>query len=81
MNDQYNVTADELLQFIERLEHFDREKRDIVEMQKGVMVEAKGRGYSAPIIREIIKLRRMKPDDRAEREAVLDIYLSSLGMV
>lgn len=78
--DSYNVAADELRQFIERLEQLDAEKRDLSEQSKEVMAEAKGRGYSAAMIREVIKLRKMKPDDRAEREAILDMYLSALGM-
>ena len=75
-----NVTEAELRSFIERYEHLDAEKKDIADQQKEVMAEAKGRGYSAAIIREIIRLRKMKPDDRAEREAVLDLYLAALGM-
>jgi uncharacterized protein (UPF0335 family) len=45
-----------------------------------VLAEAKGRGYSTPIIREIVKMRKMKPDDLAEREAVLDMYRRALDM-
>jgi uncharacterized protein (UPF0335 family) len=75
-----NVTAAELRQFIERWEQLDAEKRDIADQQKEVMAEAKSRGYSTPIMREIIRLRKLRPDDRAEREAVLDLYLSALGM-
>jgi uncharacterized protein (UPF0335 family) len=78
--DSYNVAADELRSFIERIEQLDAEKRDIAEIQKEVMAEAKGRGYSTAIIREIVKLRKMKPDDVAEREAILDMYKSALGM-
>ena len=74
------VTADELRQFIEALEQLDAEKRDIAEQAKEKMAEAKGRGYSVAIIREILKLRKMKPDDVADREAILDIYKSALGM-
>jgi uncharacterized protein (UPF0335 family) len=75
-----NVTAAELRQFIERWEQLDAEKRDIADQQKEVMAEAKGRGYSTAIMRECIRLRKLRPDDRAEREAVLDLYLSALGM-
>jgi len=75
------VTADELRSFVERIEQLNAEKADIAEQAKEVMAEAKGRGYYGPIIREIVKLRKMKPDDRAEREAVLDMYLSALGML
>jgi len=80
MTDAYNVTADELRQFIERIEQLDSEKADIAEQRKEVLAEAKGRGYSTPIIREIVKMRKIKPDDLAEREAVLDMYRAALGM-
>ena len=81
MNDTaYNVTADELRQFIERLEHLASEKQDIADQMKEVMAEAKGRGYSAAVIREIVKLRKMNPDDRTERESILQVYLAALGM-
>jgi uncharacterized protein (UPF0335 family) len=80
MTDQYTVTADELRQFVERIEQLNAEKCDIAEQAKEVMAEAKARGYSGPIIREIVKLRKMKPDDLAEREAVLDVYRAALGM-
>lgn len=80
-NDNYAVTADELRQFIERIEQLNAEKADIAEQVKEVFSEAKGRGYSTPIMREIIKLRKMKPDDAAEQEAILDTYKSALGMV
>jgi uncharacterized protein (UPF0335 family) len=80
MTDAYNVTADELRQFIERIEQLDAEKQDIADQRKEVLAEAKGCGYSTPIIREIVKMRKMKPDDLAEREAVLDMYRSALGM-
>lgn len=77
----YDVTADELRQFIERFEQLEAEKADITEQQKEVMAEAKGRGYDTKIMRKVIKLRKQKPDERAEEQAVLDIYLSALGML
>lgn len=43
--ESYRVTAQELRQFIERMERLDMEKKDIAEQQKEVMAEAKGRGY------------------------------------
>jgi uncharacterized protein (UPF0335 family) len=78
--DAYAVTADELRQFIERFEQLDSEKKDIAEQQKELMAEAKGRGYDATAMRELIALRKRKPDDVAEREAVLELYKAALGM-
>ena len=78
--DTYSVTADELRQFIERIEHLDAEKADIAEQQKEVMAEAKGRGYDTKVIRKVIALRKRKPDDIAEEEAIMDMYKAALGM-
>ncbi len=79
-NDAYNVTADELRQFIERFEQLDSEKKDIAEQQKELMAEAKGRGYDTKVMMKVIALRKRRPDDIAVEEAVLDIYKSALGM-
>lgn len=78
--DPYNVTADELRQFIERFEQLEAEKADIAEQQKELMAEAKGRGYDTGLMRKVIALRKRKPDDIAEEEAVLEIYKTALGM-
>lgn len=77
----YSVTADELRQFIERYEHLEAEKKDIADQQKEVMAEAKGRGYDTGALRKIIAIRKRKPDDIAEEEAVLDVYKAALGMI
>lgn len=76
----YRITADELRQFIERIERLDAEKKDLAEQQKEVMAEAKGRGYDTKIIRKVIALRKRDSDDIAEEEAVLEMYKEALGM-
>ena len=78
--DPYAVTADELRQFIERFEQLESEKSDISEQQKELMAEAKGRGYDTAVMRQIIALRKRKPDEIAEEEAVLELYKAALGM-
>ena len=76
----YEITADQLRSFIERYERLEAEKQDIADQQKEVLAEAKGCGYDTAILREIIKLRKMAPDERAEKEAILQVYLDALGM-
>lgn len=78
--DPYAVTADELRQFIERYEQLESEKADIAEQQKELMAEAKGRGYDTVVMRQVIALRKKKPDQVAEQEAVLELYKAALGM-
>ena len=78
--DAYSVTADELRQFIERLEQLESEKKDLAEQLKEVMAEAKGRGYDTKVLRKVIAMRKRKPDELAEEEAVLEVYKTALGM-
>jgi uncharacterized protein (UPF0335 family) len=73
-------TEQELAAFIERIEAQNQRIAEETEARAEIFMEAKSRGYSTPILREIIKLRKMSPDDRAERETVLETYLAALGM-
>ena len=79
-NDPYNVTADELRQFVSRHEQLDAEEADIKEQKKELMAEAKGRGYDTKIIKKLIALRKRKADDIAEEEAILEVYKQAMGM-
>lgn len=79
-NDPYAVTAGELRQFVERFEQLEAEKADLAEQQKELMAEAKGRGYDTACLRKVIALRKRRPDDIAEEEAVVEMYKAALGM-
>ena len=77
---QYNVTGQELRQFIERVERLEEEKKEIADQVKEVFAEMKGRGFDTKAVRAILKERRQDPDDIAEQEALLDVYRAALGM-
>lgn len=79
-NDAYAVTADELRQFIERIEQLISEKKDIDEQIKEVYAEARGRGYDTKVMKTLVALRKRTPDDIAEEEAILEMYKAALGM-
>ena len=76
----YRVTGDELRKFIERIERLDAEQSDLIEQQKEVMAEAKGRGYDTRVMRKLISMRKRDQADIAEEEAILDMYKQALGM-
>lgn len=76
-----SVAAEELLQIVERFEHLDTEKKEIADQMKEVMAEAKGRGYDTKTLRKVIALRKRKPDDVAEEEAIFDMYCEALGII
>ena len=76
----YSVTADELSGFIQRIEAQNERIAEETEARKEIYAEAVARGYDSKALREIIRLRKMKADERAEREAVLELYMSAIGM-
>lgn len=75
-----NIPAQELRQFIERYEGLEAEKREITDLQKELMAEAKARGFDTTVMRKVISMRKRDREDLAEEQAVLDLYLSALGM-
>jgi uncharacterized protein (UPF0335 family) len=74
------VAAEELKQFIERIERLEEEKKAIADDVKDVFAEAKGRGFDTKAIRTIVRLRSKEPHEREEEEAILELYKSALGM-
>jgi len=75
-----NATDDRLRLLIERVERLEEEKKGIADDIKDTYAEAKAVGYDAKIMRQIVRLRKMKPDDRSEQDMLLDTYKTALGM-
>ncbi|KPL68856.1 hypothetical protein SZ64_12565 [Erythrobacter sp. SG61-1L] len=74
------TTDDRLRLLIERVERLEEEKKGISDDIRDVYAEAKAVGYDVKIMRQIVRLRKMKPDDRREMDLVLDTYRSALGL-
>lgn len=74
------ATDNRLRLLVERIERLLEERRGISEDIRDVYAEAKAVGYDAKTIRKLIARRAMKPDDRAEADAVLQVYEAALGM-
>ena len=71
---------DRLRLLIERIERLEEEKKGIAEDIKDVYSEAKAVGFDSKIMREIVRLRKMKADDRTAHFAVLQTYAEELGL-
>lgn len=74
------TTDTRLRLLIERIERLEEEKKGIGDDIKDVYSEAKSAGFDTKILRAVIRLRKMRPDDRAEYQAILDTYMSALGL-
>jgi uncharacterized protein (UPF0335 family) len=74
------IAGDRLRQLIDKIERLEDEKREVGDQVKEVMAEAKGEGFDIKVLRQILKLRRMKPHDRTEQEELLELYKAAIGM-
>ncbi|WP_305097924.1 DUF2312 domain-containing protein [Croceibacterium aestuarii] len=74
------ATDDRLRLLIERIERLEEEKKGIADDIRDVYAEAKAVGYDPKIMRQVVRLRKMKPDDRNEMETILDVYKAALGL-
>jgi uncharacterized protein (UPF0335 family) len=74
------VAAGQLRAFIERIERLEEEKKTISDDIKEVYAELKGTGFEPKAVRTIIRLRKQDQNERAEAEAILDLYMAALGM-
>jgi uncharacterized protein (UPF0335 family) len=75
-----SAADDEIRQFVAQWEALEAERRGLAEQQAEVMAEAKARGYSTKALREVIRLRRMRPEERAEFDAVVGMYRAALDL-
>lgn len=70
----------QLKSIIERIERLEEDKATISGDIKEVYAEAKGNGFDTVILKKIVALRKLDPAEREEQLALLDTYMSNLGM-
>jgi len=75
------MTNNQLQSIISRIEQQEAEKAEIAESIKEIYLEAKSDGFDPKIIKKIIALRKQDADKRAREQAILDTYLTALGML
>ena len=70
----------QLNKFLERIERLEEEKRELIKDINEVYSEAKGSGFDTKVMRQIIRLRKMDPADRAESEFLRQEYKKIVGI-
>lgn len=70
---------EQLAQIIARIEGLLAEKAQVQETIREAYAHAKSEGFDPKIVRKVIALRAMDPEDRAEQEAIMQMYLEALG--
>ncbi len=74
------ISANQLKQIVARIERLEEDKKAIADDIKEVYAEAKGNGFDTKILRQVIRLRKLEKAELQEQDALLDLYMSALGM-
>lgn len=75
------ISSAQLRQYIEKVERLEEEKTALMEAIREVFAEAKGNGFDVKIMKQVLKMRKMKQEELMEQEELLTLYLQALGMV
>lgn len=76
-----SVSGEHLRAFIERVERLHEEKQNISRDIADVYAEAKGNGFDTKVMKIIVRRRAQDHAELMEQEALLELYMSALGMV
>lgn len=80
VGDNSGAEDERLLLLVERIERLEEEKKGISDDIKDVYSEAKAVGYDTKIMRHIVRMRKINPDDRRELRTLIEMYGNYLGM-
>lgn len=79
-NSDHSIARDQLKSFIDRIERLEGEKKAIGDDIKEIYADAKWNGFDVKVVRKIVAMRKQDDNERAEQEAILDLYMRALGM-
>jgi uncharacterized protein (UPF0335 family) len=70
----------QLITIIERIEKLNEDTANIAADIKEIFAEAKSAGFDPKYIRQMIRLRKMDPDEIDEQDELVKMYRSALGI-
>jgi uncharacterized protein (UPF0335 family) len=73
------ISAQRLKSFIQRIERLEEEKKSLGADCREVYAEAKSGGFDPKIMRKVVAIRRLDKAERAEQEALMQVYLDAVG--
>lgn len=74
-----DISSEDLKGFVQKIEALEDEKKAIADHIREAMQEAKDQGFDPRILRQVVRLRKMKRQERIEQETLLELYLRALG--
>ncbi|MDP6572194.1 MAG: DUF2312 domain-containing protein [Rhodospirillales bacterium] len=80
MADIGGFATERLRSVVERIERLEEEKAALAADIREVYSEAKGAGFDAAVVRQVVRLRKMDNAERRQREELLDLYKRVLDL-
>lgn len=74
------IAVDRLRSIVDRIERLEEDKKGLTADIKDIYSEAKSAGFSVPVLRDLIKVRKKDAAELDEQESLLDVYRRALGM-
>lgn len=74
------IAAEQLKNFVERMERLREEKQALTDDEREVMAQARASGFDGKTLRTILKMRQMDPSLLEEQELLLAAYRRAIGM-
>lgn len=74
------ISAGQLRSFVEKIETLEQDKVELMATLRDVFADVKSEGFDVGVMQQLLKLRRLKKEDLAEQEGLLEIYRSALGI-
>ena len=74
------IDSNQLNSYFDRIERMEEEIKALRADLREIFNEAKGNGFDPKVMRQVLRLRKMNPADRAETEFLLESYKAALGM-
>lgn len=74
------IDNEQLMTIIERIEKLNEDTANIAADIKEIYSEAKSAGFDPKYIRQMIRLRKLDPDELDEQDELLKMYRSALGI-
>lgn len=74
------IDNEQLMTIIERIEKLNEDTANIAADIKEIYSEAKSAGFDPKYIRQMIRLRKLDPDELDEQDELIKMYRGALGI-
>lgn len=78
---QNTPSAEKLRGLVDELERIAGIKKDLTAQAAAIKARAKSEGFNTGAIDYLLKVRKMKPHDRADADTMRDVYLHAMDML